>query len=97
MDKVTKKDVIETIRQVMGELVEFDMHEISDDQKLVEDMGINSIAIVQIFLTCQEKYGVDLSDEMRLMEPMSIDSLAEKIVKKIEENSLSQDVKEVRG
>lgn len=97
MDKVTKNEVVDTIRQVMGELVEFDMNEISDDQTLVEDMGINSIAIVQIFLTCQEKYGVDLSDEMRLMEPMSIDSLAEKIVKKIEENGLSQDAKEVRG
>ena len=97
MDKVTKNEVVDTIRQVMGELVEFDMNEISDDQTLVEDMGINSIAIVQIFLTCQEKYGVDLSDEMRLLEPMSIDSLAEKIVKKIEENGLSQDEKEVRG
>ena len=94
MAKVTKKDVIETIRNVMGELVEFDMNEITDDQTLVEDMGINSIAIVQIFLTCQEKYGVDLSDEMRLMEPMSIGSLAEKIVKKIEENDLSQDAQE---
>ena len=67
------------------------------DDNMDKDMGINSIAIVQIFLTCQEKYGVDLSDEMRLLEPMSIDSLAEKIVKKIEENGLSQDAKEVRG
>ena len=48
-------------------------------------MGIGSMTIVQIFVTCQEKYNVDLSNEIQLSEPMSIQILAETVVKKAEQ------------
>lgn len=80
---VTVEEIKDTIRGVLCELMEENaVSEISDDDCFAEDMGISSMTIVQIFVTCQEKYNVDLSDEMQLTEPMSIQSLAEIIQKK---------------
>ena len=82
MSTITVEEIKDKIKSVLNELME-DAPDIADDQLFVEDMGVNSIVIVQVFLTCQETYGVDLTDEMKLAEPMSIQILAEKIYKKI--------------
>lgn len=73
-----------TIRNVLSELMEKDaVEEISDTEYFAEEMGISSMTIVQIFITCQETYQVDLGDEMQLGEPMSIQSLAETVYRKM--------------
>ena len=82
MSTITVKEIKDKIKSVLNELMD-DSPNIADDQLFVEDIGVNSIVIVQVFLTCQETYGVDLTDEMKLVEPMSIQILAEKIYKKI--------------
>lgn len=83
-ETVTIEEIKETIRNVLKELVEEEtISKISDTEFLAEEMGIGSMAIVQIFVTCQEKYQVDLSNEMQLAEPMSIQMLAETIFKKL--------------
>ena len=82
---VTVEEIKQTIRNVISELVEEErLSQISDTDKLTGDMGIESMTIVQIFVTCQESYGVDLSNEMQLGEPMSIQELAEMIFQKIQ-------------
>ena len=80
---VTVEDIKEKIRSTLNELMEEDVSKITDDQLFVEELGVNSIVIVQVFLTCQETYGVDLTEEMQLAEPMSIQMLAEKIHNKV--------------
>ena len=80
---VTVEDIKEKIRSTLNELMEGDVSKITDDQLFVEELGVNSIVIVQVFLTCQETYGVDLTEEMKLAEPMSIQMLAEKIHNKV--------------
>ena len=80
---VTVEDIKEKIRSTLNELMGEDVSKITDDQLFVEELGVNSIVIVQVFLTCQETYGVDLTEEMKLAEPMSIQMLAEKIHNKV--------------
>ncbi len=80
---VTIEDIKAKIRSTLNELMEEDVSKITDDQLFVEELGVNSIVIVQVFLTCQETYGVDLTEEMKLAEPMSIQMLAEKIHNKV--------------
>ncbi|MBP3746326.1 MAG: acyl carrier protein [Ruminococcus sp.] len=80
---VTVEEIKEKIRSTLNELMEEDVSKITDDQLFVEELGVNSIVIVQVFLTCQETYGVDLTEEMKLAEPMSIQMLAEKIHNKV--------------
>ena len=84
--KINIEEVKETIRGVLLELMEEDaVAKISDNDFFAEEMGIGSMTIVQIFVTCQEKYNVDLSNEIQLSEPMSIRTLAETVVKKAEQ------------
>ena len=80
---VTVENIKAKIRSTLNELMEEDVSKITDDQLFVEELGVNSIVIVQVFLTCQETYGVDLTEEMKLAEPMSIQMLAEKIHNKV--------------
>ncbi len=83
-ETVTVEQIKQTIRGVLSELMEEEaVSKISDTEYLAEEMGISSMTIVQIFVTCQDTYDVDLTDEMQLAEPMSIQSLAETIFRKM--------------
>ena len=82
-NKATLDEIKQTIRRVMSELVEFDVSEVSDDALFIEELGVNSITIVQMFLTCQDTYDVVLADEMNLAEPMSVQKLAELVYSKM--------------
>ena len=82
-NKATLDEIKQTIRRVMSELAEFDVSEISDDALFIEELGVNSITIVQMFLTCQDTYDVVLADEMNLAEPMSVQKLAELVYSKM--------------
>ncbi|MBR3447810.1 MAG: acyl carrier protein [Oscillospiraceae bacterium] len=81
--QITLDEIRQTIRRVMSELVEFDVSEISDDALFIEELGVNSITIVQMFLTCQDTYDVVLANEMNLAEPMSVQKLAELVYSKL--------------
>ncbi len=82
--ETTVEQIKNTIRGVLSELMEEEaVSEISDTDLFAEDMGIGSMTIVQIFVTCQDTYNVDLSNEMLLGEPMSIQSLAETVFSRI--------------
>ncbi|SFK43977.1 acyl carrier protein [Lachnospiraceae bacterium KH1T2] len=81
------EDITKKIRDTLNEVVDENISEISDDDLFVEDLGINSISIVQLFLTCEESYGIELTEEMKLAEPISINILAEKVYRKINESA----------
>lgn len=81
------EDITKKIRDTLNEVVDENISEISDDDLFVEDLGINSISIVQLFLTCEESYGIELTEEMKLAEPISIKILAEKVYRKINESA----------
>ncbi len=78
-------EVRETIRSTLKQMLENGNTEFSDDAMFYEDVGADSIAIVQVFLTCQDRYGVMLADELNLMEPVSVNSLTALIAKKLAE------------
>ena len=83
-ETVTVEEIKQTVRSVLQELLDEEaLAKISDTDFFAEEMGIGSMAIVQMFVTCQEKYDIDLSNEMQLTEPMSIQTLAEKIFQKL--------------
>lgn len=81
--EVTLKEIKKKIRSVIEELMGEEAVTLGDEQLFVENLGMNSIIVVQVFLTCEETYGVELTDEMKLVEPLSIEILAEKIYKKL--------------
>ena len=83
MENITKQDIKKTIKDVMSELIEDNVEEMNEGGLFIEELGINSITIVQIFLSCQDKYDIVLANEMNLAEPMSVNSLADIVYNKI--------------
>lgn len=78
-------EIKETIKETFKEMIENKDIEMEDDDLFYEDLGADSIVIVQIFLTCQEKYGVMLADELNLLEPVSVNILTNLITRKFKE------------
>ena len=76
----TYEEVAADVKQQLSELIEISPEEIDDDNQLVEDLGASSVAIVQLFLNCQEKYDVKLENELDLLAPITIRQFVEKVL-----------------
>lgn len=72
-----------TIRSVIADMTELEADSIDDNALFTEELGISSITIVQIFLSCQDEYDVLLANEMNLAEPLSVNLMAELVQSKM--------------
>lgn len=73
-------EVAADVKQQLSELIGIAPSEMNDDDQLVEDLGASSVAIVQLFLNCQEKYDVKLENELDLLTPITIRQFVEKVI-----------------
>lgn len=80
-------EIKKTIKETLRGMMEDKNIEIGDDDFFYEDLGADSIMIVQVFLTCQEKFGVTLADELNLMEPVSVNSMTDIVMSKLQEKA----------
>jgi acyl carrier protein len=71
------------IKDHLGLLMDLEPEEIIDSDLFIEDLGADSIVIVQLYLSCQEEFGVLLADELNLAEPLSVAMLAERVNAKL--------------
>lgn len=78
MDK--KEEVINLIKDRLSELLNVNIDDIKEDQLLVEDLGATSIMIVDLFVSLEDAYGVDMQNKLDLTESLTITQLAEKVV-----------------
>jgi acyl carrier protein len=79
-----RQEIKDTIKKTLKDMMNKNDLVINDDDLFYEDLGADSIVIVQAFLTCQEKFDVLLADELNLMEPVSVNILTDLICKKLE-------------
>ena len=42
---------------MLNDVIEIDTDVVGDDDLLFDDVGLTSVVIVQVFVSCQEKYG----------------------------------------
>lgn len=78
---------IEEIKQIIknhiSELMDIDVDKIFDTDLLIEDLGADSIVIVQLYVSCQEDFGVTISEELDLSVEHSVEQIAEVILEKM--------------
>ena len=60
---MTIETVKSTIKGHLGELLNLDPAQIGDNDLLIDDLGADSIVIVQLYLSCQEDFGILVSEE----------------------------------
>ena len=71
---------IDKIKQIIAEQLCISTDDISDEAKVVEDLGADSLDVVEMLMTFEDEFGVSIPDE-KLKELSDIPS----IVKLIEE------------
>lgn len=55
--------VIDEIRQILAKQLRIDADTINDDSNIIEDLGADSIDLVELLMTIEEKKGIVVSDE----------------------------------
>ena len=56
-------DSIDKIAQVLAEQLGVDKSTITKDSKIVEDLGADSLDVVELLMTLEDAYNVKVSDE----------------------------------
>jgi len=55
--------VIEEIKQILAKQLRIDVNSINDDSNIIEDLGADSIDLVEMLMSIEEKLGIVVSDE----------------------------------
>ena len=56
-------DVREKVKQIIVEQLSVNPEELTDDASFIEDLGADSLDIVELVMEFEEKFGIDIPDE----------------------------------
>lgn len=76
-----KQEVLTVLKQYLSEMLNIPVESISDDHLLVDDLGVSSMIMVQLYVTLQEDYGINMSDELDLSSKYTVSQIADEILK----------------
>lgn len=76
-----KQKVLIVLKQYLSEMLNIPVESISDDHLLVDDLGVSSMIMVQLYVTLQEDYGINMSDELDLSSKYTVSQIADEILK----------------
>lgn len=54
---------IDEIKQILAKQLRIDANTINDNSNIIEDLGADSIDLVELLMTIEEKKGIVVSDE----------------------------------
>lgn len=55
--------VIDEIKQILAKQLRIDANTINDNSNIIKDLGADSIDLVELLMTIEEKKGIVVSDE----------------------------------
>ncbi|WP_238700995.1 acyl carrier protein, partial [Helicobacter pylori] len=56
-------NLFETIQAVIAERLEIDVSQVTPEAKLVKDLGVDSLDIVELIMALEERFGIEIPDE----------------------------------
>ena len=55
--------IIDKVKEVIAKQLRIDVSEISDDSAIIEDLGADSIAIVEMLMTLEDEMDITIPDD----------------------------------
>ncbi len=56
-------DMLEAVKEILAKQLRVDIDSISDDTDIVDDLGADSLDVVEMLMTIEQEYGVVVPDE----------------------------------
>ena len=53
----------ERIKQIIAEKLEISVEQITDDAKFIDDLGADSLDVVELIMTLEDEFEIEISDE----------------------------------
>jgi acyl carrier protein len=60
---MTRENISDEIKKLISESLSVDMKEIKEDSKFVDDLGADSLDIVELVMSMETKFDVEIPDE----------------------------------
>ncbi|HIT62724.1 MAG TPA: acyl carrier protein [Candidatus Caccovivens faecavium] len=72
--------MIEKVKELLAEQLGIDAKTISDDANILEDLGADSLDIIEMLMTLEDEYGVTIPDD-QINQVKTVKQVAELIEK----------------
>ena len=56
-------DIAEKVKEIVSQQLDVDIAEVKDAARFIEDLGADSLAIVELVLAFEEQFEIDIPDE----------------------------------
>lgn len=56
-------DMLEAVKEILAKQLRVDVDSLSDDTDIVDDLGADSLDVVEMLMTIEQEYGVVVPDE----------------------------------
>ncbi len=70
--------IIEKVKQLVAEQLGLDVNTIKDDSNILEDLGADSLDIIEMLMTLEDEYGVTIPDD-KINQVKTISDIAQLI------------------
>ncbi len=61
--KMSNKEIQEKVKKIIAEKLSVDIAEVKPEASFVDDLGADSLDLVELIMSMEEEFGVDISDE----------------------------------
>ncbi|HIP92561.1 MAG TPA: acyl carrier protein [Thermotoga sp.] len=81
-----KSEILEKIRRMISEKLEIGIDEVREDANIIEDLGADSLDLVDIIMYVEDTFGIRVEDE-ELEKIRTLEDIVDNIAKKLEGES----------